>query len=395
MHIRGAVPFCLVAALLAETPARAQSCVDLAEVILDFAKDGSPLGTIANLNDAKGVADAYLGAADGSKAEAVGKALATVGVTVVGGLGVKVLIRAGKIYVGGVEWTVDAAERMRAEAFLCGGVSVGYRLPVDSVFRTTRAQEISRGMTCKNFPDWLDTPAKFEAFRVHFKGSYSLSMNQFGNYQSELDQQWKAIEDGWKVREAERRLKQLQDALTRKLDEQAKNACPPKPPPLAELGSDTSDPAKLPEPELPPEGMLVLVETVVTPYSMDPSISHTAAPQRNTMSAYYADSSCVWSAPPKALVAGEVFGLDFSVSVNSKNRQRHSEGLVVKSGFVNVNSLPNEVSVSVEPGGSKSAQGHLELGTGDLAYAQDYMTWYLQVGGCGGNVDYLYKFRKP
>ena len=397
MHVRGIVLPVLLAATVVATPARPQSqaCDDLADVAQEFISKESPLAKLFGVKDAKDLADAYLDAPEGSKFDAIGKALGKLAITVVGGFGSKVVMRGGKAYVDGVEWTIGEAERLQTQAFLCGGVSAGSGQGIQGPFETTGAQAIAPRITCENFADWLDTPEKFTRFRDYFKGYYSRNLTDLGYHQERLDAQWKVIETTWRVREAERQLKKLQADLTRRLDEKAKNACPRKAPVPAELGADTSDPAKLPEPSLPPEGMLVLVETVVTPHSLDPSITHSAAPQKNMLSAYYGESVCAWSAPPKALVTQEVFGIDFSLSVASKNQQRYSEALIVRTGFSNVNSLLNELYVGVEPGGSKSAQGHLELGTGDLAFAADYMTWYLQVGGCGGNVDYVYKFRKP
>jgi hypothetical protein len=393
----------VILAALAVPLARAEeTCGDLLtdaaiDQALDQIKKESPWASLSGLNTGKTIADAYLNAPEGKKAEAVAKAMAEAGVTLTVA-GSAVLILTGKIYVKGVEWTIAAMEEAQTNAFLCGDVSSGSGFRVRGPFEMEGAQAISPRITCQNFPDFLDTPARFEAFRAFFKGYYTRTMGEMGLGASLLDRQWAVIERQWQAREAERQLQKLARAIARKLAEEerkAKEAARPCPPPPPVLGADTSDPAKQPEPPASHLPMLVLVETVVSPHSLDPSISHTAAPQRNTISAYWGESTCSWSAPPKSLVTEEVFGFDFQLSAESKNQQRYTEGLVVRSGFSNVNSLPNEIYVSVEPGQGKSAQGHLELGVGDLTFGEDYVSWYLTVGGCGGNVDYIYRLRKP
>jgi hypothetical protein len=398
----GAVALC---AACAAATAGAQGCDDLPATTLSTLAADNPLAALSAVGKVKAALDAYFDAPDGKKLDAAAKSIAESGIKFAFGPGAGILITAGKFSYDGVEWTMEEAARLRVDAQICGTVAFGEQVPMPALFKDAGVQAIAPGVTCENFGEWVNTPEKFQRLQEHYKGHFTRTFlglhprSLWPEKQAILDSVWKEINRIWHVREADRQLKKLQLDLMRKAEALQKGC--PRPdfalPPdrIIAAGAEPTDPADLPEPALPREGMLILVETVVTKHPVDPSIVIAPAPLRSTITSYWGEATCSWSAPPKGLRTEEVFGFDFDLSGTSFNGQRHTQTLVVKSGFRNVGNLMNEIAIHVEPGASPSAKGHLELGVGDLAHAADYVTWYLQVGGCGANVDFVYKLKKP
>lgn len=378
-------------------------CEDLPATTLASLAEEDPWATLSALNDIKGVLDAYFEAPDGTKLDAVGKAVAEIGVTLAFGDGAGYLVQTGKFYYKGAEWTVEEAGRLQLDAFLCGGVSGGERLPVGGFFETDGAQAVVSGLTCENFGDNVTSFEQFRRLRDLFKGFYTRSLMQFATrqnraeYQRILDAQWAVIDRTWYARMGGRLIKKLQDDLKRIAQESAQKRCSAPDQPSGKPGDDTSDPALLPTPPIPPGGGYVLIRTETVTQPVAPDTQITAGPQKSSFKAPYGEMTCAWTSPPK-LASGE-FGIAIQVTSTPAAGQDLQAYMVVRSGFMMVSGTVNELSGTANEAYANGTDGvpgsgsaSMRLTVPDLTYAVPGGLLYFMVGGCGANVTYVYEF---
>ncbi len=227
----------LVLALLLHTvPVQSQTCPELpATTLTSFISENKFL-TFKVGGLLRTAWKAYVAAPDDEKLEAVMFELGMGGAGLsVPGLGI--LIKTGRIYIDGVEYTVDEARRMQIDAFLCGGVSGGERLPGPGFFETRGAQQISPGITCDNFAERIETADQFQRLESLFRGFYTRNLLELGGrqnrdaYRQVLDEQWAKVTTAWKVRMGARLLDGLKSDLARlaAVDAQVLATCEPDP----------------------------------------------------------------------------------------------------------------------------------------------------------------------
>lgn len=165
--------------------------------------------------------DAYFANPGDSQLNEAAKALAEVTVKKVFP-GSAVVITGGKLTLSGVRWTIDEAQRLKVEAFLCGNRSF-FEPVTPSFFQERRVQELTGGADCNDFTNHISTFDQLAALKSFWNGYYSDQVRMVRGNDAETRERlaagWMLLEQRWAERWAEKEMVRMHAALRREVEE--------------------------------------------------------------------------------------------------------------------------------------------------------------------------------
>ena len=138
-------------------------------------------------------------------------------------------LKAGKMVVAGVEYTVDAGESGRMQAALCGGASFNDAFSVLSFFDLNAVKQLSPGLTCDNFGDRGGDRQKLAALKALWDGFYARTLREIEGEQNresvdrKLSEGWATLELKWKLQQGAKLYAEVRGEIDRQARELAAN----------------------------------------------------------------------------------------------------------------------------------------------------------------------------
>ncbi|HEY6817157.1 MAG TPA: hypothetical protein VI168_16590, partial [Croceibacterium sp.] len=146
--------------------------------------------------------------------------------------GAGVAIEASEGYIGGVKATIDEAEKLRMQNFVCGGSDI-FDLPNNNFWEMRGVQAIAPGLTCENFGERFISYDQLTRLKALWEGEHSRRVKAFQTDSLEtrdrLGQAWHVLQQQWTAKWAEGEYRRIRAELYRRATSQSQQCAAPAP----------------------------------------------------------------------------------------------------------------------------------------------------------------------